>query len=342
MFDGERWYDFPTHVRGNKTMNLGEHSHYFTSILEDDQGNIGVSTLEGVHIFNGVSWKSFDDDFLANDIVLFLKEDREGRIWAGTEFGVSCYENGKWKNYDKSDGLGGKMIYDFFEDSQGNIWVFNASDMKYKGISLFENEQWTTFYKLENFPESTVENILEDENGNVMVFSESSISMFKDGSWYQFTEADGLIGSKPEIIFKDRNDILWIVSDEGIFIYKGPKWEQKLDANAYHNWSPELLFEDRQGNIWLGTDKSGALMYDGSVWHQYTIKDGLADDKIESFFEDNERKRLGRYPQRHIKIFRENRLYNFAILTSTVISIDSEILSVTALALLRDSLPVKY
>ena len=90
MFDGERWYDFPTHVRGNKTMNLGEHSHYFTSILEDDQGNIGVSTLEGVHIFNGVSWKSFDDDFLANDIVLFLKEDREGRIWAGTEFGVSC------------------------------------------------------------------------------------------------------------------------------------------------------------------------------------------------------------------------------------------------------------
>ena len=28
-------------------------------------------------------------------------------------------------------------------------------------------------------------------------------------------------------------------------------------------------------------------MYDGSEWHQYTIKDGLANDQIESFFEDN-------------------------------------------------------
>ena len=45
--------------------------------------------------------------------------------------------------------------------------------------------------------------------------------------------------------------------------------------------------KDKQGNLWFGTTGEGVYYYDGSLFTQFTVKDGLSSNSVGSILEDN-------------------------------------------------------
>lgn len=55
-------------------------------------------------------------------------------------------------------------------------------------------------------------------------------------------------------------------------------------SNEHQNIHCSL--QDKNGNLWFGTTGEGVYKYDGKLFTQYTIKDGLSDNSIWSILED--------------------------------------------------------
>jgi len=164
-------------------------------------------------------------------------------------------ERGHWRTYDASNGLNNVTVYHLLEDRNGNLWIGTIGG----GISRY------------------------------------------DGSNFQnFTVEDGLAGNWVTAILEDRNGNLWFATDAGLSRYDGRQdvgqsfrtftIEHGLASNRIQS-----MLEDRDGNLWVGTN-AGLSRYDsrqegdqhdvGQSFHTFTIEHGLADDSIQSIFED--------------------------------------------------------
>lgn len=63
-----------------------------------------------------------------------------------------------------------------------------------------------------------------------------------------------------------------------------PKLTKRSGSNENHNVDCGL--QDKQGNIWFGTCGEGVYKYDGKVFTQFTMDDGLSNNCVWSMMED--------------------------------------------------------
>ena len=63
-----------------------------------------------------------------------------------------------------------------------------------------------------------------------------------------------------------------------------PKIKKPQDKNT--NKTIHCGLVDQQGNIWFGTTGEGVFRYDGKLFTQFTMKDGLSSNCIWSIMED--------------------------------------------------------
>lgn len=63
-----------------------------------------------------------------------------------------------------------------------------------------------------------------------------------------------------------------------------PKLSRTQGSNEYEN--VKCGIQDKLGNIWLGTTSEGVYRFDGKLFTQFTMKDGLSSNSIWSILED--------------------------------------------------------
>ena len=68
------------------------------------------------------------------------------------------------------------------------------------------------------------------------------------------------------------------------FTGKNPKLTKTQGTNEYQNVHCSL--QDKAGNLWFGTTGEGVYRYDGKVFTQFTVKDGLSNNSVWSILED--------------------------------------------------------
>lgn len=111
-FDGENW-TIPT----NDGQPLSARS-----VEVDNNNNIWIGGGgTGVSMFDGVTWKTFEDDFLGHDVTDILCR-KNGEIWAtlyqGDEYSYAIYDGKDW--HPKQTDI--KRLFTIFEDADENIW----------------------------------------------------------------------------------------------------------------------------------------------------------------------------------------------------------------------------
>lgn len=85
-------------------------------------------------------------------------------------------------------------------------------------------------------------------------------------------------------IKQDKKGNIWITSWEGVYKYDG-----KSFTNVTSKVSSARFFsvlEDRKGNLWFASIGSGVYYYDGKSFQNFTTKDGLANDRVTTIYED--------------------------------------------------------
>ncbi len=136
---------------------------YIYGLFEDREGNIWVSTVNGLDRFRDFAVPTISvKQGLSNDRVWSVLAARDGSIWLGTPDGLNRWNNGQITIYRKrNSGLPGDKVESLFQDDRGRIWVSTDG-----GIAYFENGR---FIPVSGVPGRYVHSIAGDNAGNLWI-----------------------------------------------------------------------------------------------------------------------------------------------------------------------------
>lgn len=248
---------------------------FILSLLEDDKGNIWISTYQnGLWVYD-IKLKSFSkieaNDFNENQIleIRYLFKDSKNRIWLSVGQSMCVYSSSQKKiaSFDyNSKGLMGDYCLAMCEDEQGNIWAgiseggfFKFHENKDNFLDSYFTEK--KFYKknekdLSNY---NVSSIVPDYNGNLYI-STASGDLFQfqieNEEFESLSKKERLKNINVSSILYENPNKLWISSTTGIHQYQiktdSLKSYYLTDGLQSNNFRKRSSFKDSYGNLYFG------------------------------------------------------------------------------------------
>ena len=279
------------------------------SIFQDKNGNYWFGTNgAGVYRFDSKTLTQFTmKDGLADNQVINIQEDDLGNIWFGAgTFGISKFDGEKFTILNNTVNItNGKETY--WKSSNNDLWFYAGGGVfKYSNSSLdylpfdpsSSSAQTNTPFLLSRYG---VYSILKDKKGNVWFGTQAEGVCRYDGKTLTWFKEKGLSGPAVLALFEDSKGNLWFGNNgTGLFRYDGKTLtnftEEKVlinvDFRAFEKPGFGTLAriysinEDNNGNIWIGTVDAGVWKYDGNKLTNYTTKDGLTSNAVNTIYKD--------------------------------------------------------
>ena len=264
-----------------------------SSIVQDRNGYLWVTTHNGVSRYDGAEWKTFTvEDGLAHHEVLSIFLDRDGNLWFGTNGGgVSRYDGVEWKTFTTADGLADNNVKGIYQDRDGNLW-FGTRGLSGpgSGVCRFDGQEWITFTTEDGLADNRVGGIYQDRDGNLWFTTfGGGVSRYDGQNWMTFTAEDGLVENRVLSITQDLEGNLWFGTwGGGVSRYDGQVWTTFTTDDGLPSNSVFPIFQDREGYLWFGTDGGGVSRYDGGMFTTFSDKTGLAGNDVFSSYRDRE------------------------------------------------------
>jgi ligand-binding sensor domain-containing protein len=282
----------------------GLSSNRTRDIQEDKQGNIYISTLEGINKFDGNTFTtltpipnkfSSDNWKLQPDDLWFYTLGKNGGNGPCRFDGENLYQlefpkhymadeyfekfpNNAWSPYD---------VYYIYKDSKGTMW-FGTSNF---GICRYDGNTLSWLYEehLTTTPDGGsfgIRSILEDEKGKYWFcntryrFNISPDSIKEDGNvLVKYERENGINGitstdGKNYVYFmsavKDNEGDIWLATyNEGVWRYDGIKSTHYPVKDTGQNISLFSIYKDKQDQIWLGTHDAGVYKFNGETFEKF-------------------------------------------------------------------------
>jgi ligand-binding sensor domain-containing protein len=247
-----------------------------------------VGTSAGVIRYDTTSdqYRLFDvrSGLLSNGV--FHLSKLNGRLVVGTYGGgLSLLDPATetWTNLNIQHGLGDAFVYDFLQLANGDIWIATWSGANRVRAGDLENRSSWDLFTVENtgggLPNDWVYGLAEGKQGEVWLATEGGLARFKDEKWRHWTHGEGL-GAPYEMV---RDEIQYSRDPAKESSHHArQKVEQGLgnvDVAYNPNYIVSLLV-DEDGSVWCGTWGGGLAHFDGEMWRNYTMADGLPGDHV--------------------------------------------------------------
>ena len=218
------------------------------NLFEDREGNIWVSTLEGLDRFRDYAVATLTSkQGLSSDLVGSILADKDGRLWFATYGGLNRSDQGEITipstGSSKRDGkLNGSNPSSLFQDDQGRIWISTL-----RGLGYLENGR---FNPIKGAPFGHVPSITQDTASNLWLVDETV----------------GLVRMSPK---SDIRQIPW--ADLG-----------------HSDHGTALAADHKPGGLWIGFVMGGiSYLTDGQVRASYGVADGLGRGRVSDFLFDH-------------------------------------------------------
>lgn len=201
---------------------------------EDKEGNIWISTSEGIYLIDRDTQKVKAHYGATNDLVRCVVKDSEGQLWVG-------YFGGGLGIYDKSFNVlayfnvasqfPSNTLNALYEDSKGRMWAATGD-----GLVCFpslKKREYKVYRREDGLANTHIQAINEDKEGNIWVSTNKGIScLSNDGNTlYNYDQHDNLPSSN-----FNRN---CTTTDSSGRIYFG-----SIDGLCY--FDPKLVLQKRQ------------------------------------------------------------------------------------------------
>jgi len=302
---------------GQLASNIAEHlSDNISSIFQDSKNNywFGTDGL-GVYRFDGKDLLLYDqNDGLVNNQIFSIQEDDAGNIWFNTPLGVSKFDGMKFVSFldinssqvKTSAGYNLNLSQkDLWFGAGGGAYFFDGKKMNYTFLPVKEetNNLSGMVLAVRPFAQSAKSNTVyctyKDKKGNIWFGTQTEGAIRFDGKEFIWLSDDGLSGPAVRAIFEDSKGNLWFGNNgSGVFKYDGTKLTNMTKSFHLENelfvlssvskpgtmarvWAIE---EDDKGDIWIGTIDCGLWRFDGKKFVNYTMKDGLTSDFIQTIY----------------------------------------------------------
>ena len=278
-FDGISWtlYD-----QSNSGLPLRD----INDVFPDSKGNVwfGVES-KGIIRFDGTSWETYFPITMLNKYPQTMAIESSGKKWIVTSLGVYTISSGGYHTYTSDNGLISDTVRCISIGPSGAVWFGTTS-----GISVFDGNNWKSWIKSNGLVNNGISDIAFAPDGAVWFATDGGVSRFDGTSWESFTVDNGLIADKSAGITVDKAGWVWVCHpsvDQGVSCYDGVQWKwyatwnSKIAGNTVYS-----VASDNDGVVWFATDM-GVCSFDGSTWKPWTIRDGLASNRVSKIMVDD-------------------------------------------------------
>lgn len=279
------------------------------SIFQDNNGNYWFGTNgAGVYRYDTKTLTQFTvKDGLADNQVINIQEDDLGNIWFGTgAFRISKFDSTKFTIHTNNVKITNGTETDW-KSTNNDLWFYAGGGVfRYSNASLnylpfdssSSNAQTNAPFSLSRYG---VYCILKDKKGNVWFGTQAEGVCRYDGKTLTWFKEKGLAGPAVLGLFEDSKGSLWFGNNgAGLFRYDGKTLTNFTEEKGLNNadfiasGKPGLgtlarvysINEDNNGNIWIGTVDAGVWKYDGNNLTNYTTKDGLTSNAVNTIYKD--------------------------------------------------------
>lgn len=255
IFDGKTW------TRPTNLVNP------VSSIACDNDGHIWCGTNDGVSMFDGVKWTSYNkNNGLVDNYVKSIAVDKNNCKWIGTSYGISKFDDKTWTSYQAKDGLLNNTINNVFVDSIGNIWA----NVEMAGLMKFESGKWNSLTVLSN----NIYKIAIDSKGNKWFATNYGLSKYDGKHWTNYNASSGMFTNQITSVAIDINDNVWVGSYYGVSKFDGVNWTNYGMMDGLVDDHVFSVTCDKQGITWVGTAK-GLSKFDGKNWTTFFGEGGI-------------------------------------------------------------------
>jgi len=263
----------------------GLSGNFVYGLYEDREGNVWVTTSDGLDRFSDVSVPTISvKQGLSNASVGSVLAARDGSIWLGTRDGLNRWNDGQVTIYRKrNSGLPDDMVGSLFQEDGGRIWVST-----YRGLAYFENGRFVTVSAM---PGGFMHSIAGDSAGNVWI-SHSADGLFHlfGGSvveripWTKLGTGDHAIA----LITEAAGGGLWLgFRGGGIKLIKDGQVRASYSSADGLGEGAVFGFQlDRDGTLWAATEGGLSRVKNGRI-ATLTSKNGLLCDTVLWVVEDD-------------------------------------------------------
>ena len=277
------------------------------SIIEDKQGNLWFCMFQkGVYMqpkpvydFTYMGYRLGKKNLIGEYCVNSVALGQNGNIWVGTDKD-GVYEMDDRTHTTKHFTNVPPTIVSMDRDLQGNIWIGTYRE----GCGYIDT--MGNYHALDLKPGTTLSvfSIKCDNHGNTWfaTMGNGLYCLRKDGSIRNFmqkegADSNGKLNCLPnnyltELAFSKDYRKLYVATSTGLACLdtQTGSWTSTFGTNCINRGTfPNHVMCDRNDNLWFGTE-DGAFFYPrGNFKHpkKYTIKEGLANNNISFFAEDN-------------------------------------------------------
>ncbi len=269
------------------TVQDGLPSNTVYSIALDDKGTMWLGTRNGVSRFDQNGFKTYRvENGLVNNRVISVMVDRENLPWLGTVGGISKLAQEKFENFTMKHGLPENYISAVYEDSKDDIWFGTIG----RGIGILRNGRFIHDSALDRIEHGAVRAILEDSHGNHWFGTRFGLVRRSQSGVAVYRKSDGLPGEYIRDIAQDSEGRLWLATEHGVCFFnpgiEHPQFEVFGTTQDIGTTSVWDVLVSKDNTIWFATSSNGVFRLDSAGVRQFTVANGLSDNKVFCATED--------------------------------------------------------
>jgi signal transduction histidine kinase/ligand-binding sensor domain-containing protein len=269
-----------------------------------------------LHIHDGRTDRFTPDDGLSGGAVSSLLEDREGNIWVSTlDGGVDRFRAYAIPTMSVRQGLSSRGVYSILAASDGSMWLGTSDGLNKwnngritiyrkrglrggRGGSLlsaptaaWDRDSRATVREIADhgLPENTVVALHEDARGQIWVGSLNGVAIYRAERFFLLESVPhGIVSS----ITGDRKGSIWISHQEALFhLFQERVVERIPWARLGRRESASVLLHDAtRGGVWLGFRDGGvAHLTNGRIGASYGEAEGLTPGMVRGLYIDGKR-----------------------------------------------------
>ena len=240
---------------------------------------------------------------LSSQYIYSIVEDDNNNIWIGTIDGLNRVnkETGEVKKFYKNSGklaINDNFIYKLFVDNQNNLWIGTDNG----GLNKLNLDTYTmeSYVHDDKDPNSIAGNsiryILKDSRNILWFGTDEGLSRMEEGS-NEFTnyqsnifDSQSIVSNDVLSLFEDESGTIWVGTYDGISLFnvqtafKNYK-NNPVDSNSLSSNMMAGIYEDNENLLWVGTVSDGLNVIDrktGKVERYSSSEDdnSLSSDNI--------------------------------------------------------------
>ncbi len=259
-------------------------------VFRDQQENIWVSTIEnGVYMCSQTERRLYDRSVaLPNDHVTSIAIKDEHDLFIGLRSGT-VYQLNRQGTVDLlpfSDDPNPRVIYDLlYLPSLEELWT--GTNL----IMYWENGDWHHTKNLigtATYPRTSGKKLFLNRDTTTIWTSTPTgfCAIDINQKITSFCSIDRKVQLRTQAIWESADQTIWVGTINGLFVFDGDTLQRPSSWPVELNSRVEDLAELSDGTLVIASKGEGLLLLKDSLFHQFTIEDGLSSNMAENVYVD--------------------------------------------------------